>query len=67
LTAAERRSARQLNDPTRRESTEKSDFVRYRLPSSVIAGLDPAIQPAREISWIYQESLDRRVKPGDDS
>jgi hypothetical protein len=33
---------------------------------TVLAGLDPAIQPVRQIFWIHQAFLDRRVKPGDD-
>jgi len=35
-------------------------------PKIVIAGLDPAIQPAGENGWVGAVSLDRRVKPGDD-
>jgi hypothetical protein len=35
-------------------------------PSTVVAGLDPAIQPACEIRCIHADFLYRRVKPGGD-
>jgi hypothetical protein len=41
--------------------------TRYIHPTSVIAGLDPAIHPVCAIRCIHAAFLDRRVKPGDDT